>query len=66
VNYDAFFICGICFFARLLDKERKNTGVISDVVYLESVHADKSLWCRLTAAIHQVFAYILLAVGGSS
>ena len=49
---------------RLLDASYKVVDDVSSVHYFESVHADKSLWCRLNLSFRQLMSFILIVSAG--
>ena len=51
---------------RLLDSSHKLVDDAVNVHFLESVSADKSLWCRLNLSFRQLMNYVLLSAAGQS
>jgi len=49
---------------RLFDASREPTSDIASVNFLESVSADKSLWCRLNLSLKLLMSYLLLTLAG--
>jgi len=49
---------------RLLNSSRQSAGDVDNVHFLESVSADKSLWCRLNLSFKQLINYVLLSAAG--
>jgi len=48
----------------LLDSSRELANDEAYVRFLESVNADKSLWCRLRLSVKQLMNYLLLIITG--
>ena len=51
---------------RLLDSSQKVVGgwLAAGVYFLESLDADKTVWCRLSLSFKQLMSYVLLIAAG--
>ena len=49
-----------------MDSSQNLVGNVSDVHFLESVGADKSLLCRLRLSIQRVMNYVVLTAAGQN
>jgi len=49
---------------RLLDSSHEPVDDVAGVRLLESVNADKSLWCRLNLSFRLLMNYVLLTAAG--
>jgi len=66
-NHNTYQSVGLhCFITccRLLDDSSAPAGDTTSVSMLESVNADKSLWCRLNLSLIRLMSYVLLAAVG--